>query len=148
MVIVHEQFAFTHAVLSDLVMYRGWEVRLSTNPVKWVTPDQRQRYIASEHAHRASSKDTTRQHTGDNGWLRLEILCDFDHEGGLECEQNAELMQLWMDSLQSRHIEFYSDNFEYTDDDGGVIYVRHLTHMAPPRTRGEVRGERVLKAVM
>ena len=51
---------------------------------------QRQRYIASEHAHRASRKDTTRQHTGDNGWLRSEIWSDFDDEDGLKSEQNAE----------------------------------------------------------
>ena len=55
-------------------------------------------------------------------------------------------MQLWMDSIQSRmslapvrHVKFNSDNFEYTDDDGCVIYVRDL---APPRS------ERVQKAVM
>ena len=87
----------------------------------------------------------------------MEIWSVHDHEdeSSLECEQNGELMQLWMDSIQSkmclapvRHVKFNSDNFEYTDGDGCVIYVQDLTHMAPPRTRGEVRGERVQKAVM
>ena len=83
--IVHEQL---YDDGDDDIYKTDWIPKHVVSNLQWVSPSERQRYIASEQVHREMvennwntswklSKNDTK-HRGDNGWLSLMI--DFDPE--------------------------------------------------------------------